>query len=131
MTASRGWMSGQRGRNADVGLLRRGRKRPGTLRTATSDDVDHLRDFIRSRQGVEAYLEPRTTVTDTTVVLVAADGEWTRRRVSDPDAAERLAKKHAIPLYDAVKVGYPQRMRDWTARQKARRDGPEQGGAAT
>jgi hypothetical protein len=107
-----------------VGLLRRGRNRPGTLRAATSGDVDHLRDFIRSRQGVEAYLEPRTAVTDTTVVLVAADGEWTRRRVSDPDAAQSLAKKHAIPLYDAVKVGYPQRMREWTARRK------ESGGGA-
>src|SRR3954468_4030530 len=92
--------------------------RPGTLRTADSSDRDHLVEFIRSRQGVEAYLEPRTTVTDTTVVLVAADGEWTRRRVSDPGAAETLAKKHAIPLYDAVKVGYPQRMREWTARRK-------------
>jgi hypothetical protein len=102
-----------------VGLLKRVRKRPGTLRSATSDDVDHLREFIRSRPGVEAYLEPRTAVTDTTVVLVAADGEWTRRRVSDPDAAAGLARKHAIPLYDAVKVGYPQRMRDWTARRKA------------
>ncbi|MFN2561866.1 MAG: oxidoreductase [Jatrophihabitans sp.] len=101
-----------------MGLLRRGRNRPGTLRAATSGDVDHLREFIRSRQGVEAYLEPRTAVTDTTVVLVAADGEWTRRRVSDTHAAESLAKKHAIPLYDAVKVGYPQRMRDWTARRK-------------
>src|SRR5947209_20390994 len=103
-----------------MNLLKRGRNhRPGTLRTGTSRDIDHLRDFIRSRQGVEAYLEPRTTVTDTTVVLVASDGEWTRRRVSGPSAAEGLAKKHAIPLYDAVKVGYPQRMRDWTARNKA------------
>jgi hypothetical protein len=113
-----------------VGLLRRGRNRPGTLRAATSSDLDHLRDFVRSRSGVEAYLEPRTTVTDTTVVLVAADGEWTRRRVSGPDAAETLAKKHAIPLYDAVKVGYPQRMRDWTARQKAAGVEPPSGGAA-
>ena len=31
--------------------------------------------------GVEAYVEPKTTVTDVTVVLVAADGEWTRRRI--------------------------------------------------
>jgi hypothetical protein len=128
-------MSGSRGSDEratrteiDVGLLRRGRKRPGTLRTATSGDLDHLRDFARSRHGVEAYLEPRTTVTDTTVVLVASDGEWTRRRVSDPDAAASFTKKHAIPLYDAVKVGYPQRMREWTAREKARGDGSAPGG---
>ncbi|MDT4918569.1 MAG: hypothetical protein QOI15_197 [Pseudonocardiales bacterium] len=101
-----------------MGLFRR-KNRPGTLRAATSADLDHLRQFITSRDGVEAYLEPRTAVTDTTVVLVASDGEWTRRRVDGPDAAVALAKKQAIPLYEAAKVGYPQRMRDWTARRKA------------
>ena len=97
----------------------RRKNRPGTLRSATSADVEHLRQFISTRSGVEAYLEPRTAVTETTVVLVAADGEWTRRRVDGPDAAAAFAKKQAIPLYDAAKVGYPQRMRDWTARRKA------------
>jgi hypothetical protein len=101
-----------------VALFRR-RNRPGTLRSANSADTDHLRDFIGSRRGVEAYLEPRTAVTDTTVVLVAADGEWTRRRIGGLDAATALARKHSIPLYDAATVGYPQRMRDWTARRKA------------
>jgi hypothetical protein len=96
-----------------------GRKgRPGTLRSADSADRDHLTDFIRTRPGVEAYLEPRTAVTDTTVVLVAADGEWTRRRVADPAAATAFAKKQGIPLYEAARVGYPQRMREWTARRK-------------
>jgi hypothetical protein len=95
------------------------RNRGGTLRAADSADRDHLLDFIRTRQGVEAYLEPRTAVTDTTVVLVAADGEWTRRRVGGPDAAASLASKQGIPLYEAARVGYPQRMRDWTARRKA------------
>ncbi len=93
--------------------------RPGTLRTADSADRDHLVEFIRSRQGVEAYLEPRTAVTETTVVLVASDGEWTRRRVADADTAAALAKKQGIPLYEAARVGYPQRMREWTARRKA------------
>jgi hypothetical protein len=89
------------------------------LRAADSADREHLLDFIRTRTGVEAYLEPRTAVTDTTVVLVAADGEWTRRRVGDAGAAAALARKHGIPLYEAARVGYPQRMRDWTARRKA------------
>lgn len=102
-----------------VGLLRRGKRRAGTLRAGTSADLDHLREFIRSRPGVEAYVEPRTTVTDTTVLLVAATGEWTRRRIDGPEAAEALARKAGIPLYEAARVGYPQRMRDWTARQKA------------
>jgi hypothetical protein len=103
---------------SDVGLLSRRKSRPGTLRTASSADVDHLVDFIRTRQGVEAFVEPRTTVTDTTIVLVAADGEWTRRRVDGPDGAASFAKKQSIPLYDVAKLGYPQRMRDWNERRK-------------
>ena len=106
------------GGESDVGKLFR-RARPGTLRGGTSADVDHLASFVQTRAGVEAYLEPRTTVTDTTVLLVAATGEWTRRRVPSPEAAASFAKKQGIPLYDAARVGYPQRMREWTARRKA------------
>jgi hypothetical protein len=95
------------------------KSRPGTTRTANSDDQRHLDEFVSTRAGVEAYLEPRTTVTETTVVLVAHDGEWTRRRVESPRAAEDFARRRAIPLYDAGKVGYPNRMREWTARRKA------------
>jgi hypothetical protein len=102
-----------------VGWLPRRGGRRGTLRGADSADRDHLADFVTSRDGVEAYLEPRTTVTDTTVVLVAASGEWTRRRVADAEAARRFAHKHGVPLYDAGVVGYPARMREWTARRKA------------
>jgi hypothetical protein len=102
-----------------VGLLpRRKKNRAGTLRTATSDDIDHLSRFAKSRNGVEAYIEPPTAVTATTVVLVASDGEWTRRRVDGADAARSFSKKHAIPLYDAGVTGYPKRMREWTARRK-------------
>lgn len=100
-------------------LPKRGKQRPGTLRTANSADQDHLVAFVRDKGGVEAYLEPRTTVTETTVVLVADSGEWTRRRIDSEAAAHSFARKHAIPIYDAGRVGYPQRMREWTARQKA------------
>jgi hypothetical protein len=107
-----------------MGWLRGRRKGPrkgraGTLRTGDSADLDHLTEFVRTRAGVEAYLEPRTTMTATTVVLVAGTGEWTRRRVDSPDKAQSFAAKHAIPLYDVVTVGYPKRMRDWTERRKA------------
>ena len=64
-------------------------------------------------------MEPKTTVTETTVVLVAHDGEWTRRRVASTDAARSFARKHSIPIYDAGIVGYPKRMREYTARKKA------------
>ena len=75
--------------------------------------------FVRSRDGVEAFLEPRTTVTDTTVVLVASSGEWTRRRIDGAKGASAFAKRHHIPLYDVASVGYPARMRQWNRRQDA------------
>lgn len=103
-----------------LGRRRRGSGSDGTLRTGSSSDTRHLEEFIASRRGVEAFVEPRTTVTDTTVLLVAHDGEWTRRRVDGPSGAERFAKRMSIPLYDASVVGYPQRMRDYNARQKHR-----------
>ncbi|MGH8882318.1 MAG: oxidoreductase [Stackebrandtia sp.] len=99
-----------------------GRERSGTRRTASSADVDHLEQWAASHRGVEAYLEPRTTVTDTTVVLVAHDGEWTRRRVDGDEGARRLGKRLKIPIYDVAQIGYPQRMRDYTARQRLLRE---------
>jgi len=103
-----------------MGLFDRFRRksRPGVLRTASNQDTSHLEKWAASRQGVEAYVEPKTTVTETTVVLVAHDGEWTRRRVASPDAARTFARKLSMPIYDAGIVGYPKRMRDYTARQK-------------
>ena len=71
---------------------------------------------------MEAYVEPRTTVTEPTVVLVAADGEWTRRRISGPEAARDLGRRLAMPVYDVAAVGYPRRMREWTSRRKAAGD---------
>lgn len=97
-------------------------------RPATKYDLAHLEEFVRTRRGVEAFLEPRTAVTETTVVLIAHDGEWTRRRVDGPEAARRFAHKLAIPIYDVALVGYPQRMRDYNERRKRR---PESGGKPT
>jgi hypothetical protein len=106
-----------------VGLLRRRKGRPGTLRSSSSVDREHLVEFVRTRDGVEAYFEPRTTVTEATVVLVASTGEWTRRRVDGPEGAAAFARKQGIPLYDVARLGYPQRMRDWIQRQKAAEGG--------
>jgi hypothetical protein len=103
---------------------RRSKAGAGTGRTANRADLEHLEGFVRSRRGVEAYVEPRTTVTETTVLLIAHDGEWTRRRVDGPDGARRFAHQMAIPIYDVRLVGYPQRMRDYNERRK-RRPEPE------
>ncbi|WP_309112952.1 oxidoreductase [Saccharothrix sp.] len=102
-----------------MGLFDRFRRkqRPGVLRTSTSADTGHLEKWAAERRGVEAYVEPKTTVTETTVVLVAHDGEWTRRRIDGTEGARRLAKKLGIPIYDAGIVGYPKRMREYSRRK--------------
>jgi len=106
-----------------MGLFGRLRgRRPGTLRRADGGDEVYLRVWAAEHTGVEAFVEPRTTVTDTTVVLVAQDGEWTRRRVADPATARRMARSLKLPIYDVQLVGYPQRMRDHDARQRTLRD---------
>ncbi|WP_199849476.1 oxidoreductase [Blastococcus sp. Marseille-P5729] len=98
--------------------LRRRPKPSGTLDQAPSkDDLAHLRQFAQTRKSVEAYVEPRTNVTPMSVLLVAADGEWTRRRTTEK-TARKLADQLKIPVYDVQRTGYPQRMRDWSARNK-------------
>lgn len=89
------------------------------MRRADSPDLAHLEEFARTRTGVEGFVEPRTAVTDVTLLLVAVDGEWTRRRVPSVEWAHDFANSHGIPSYDAAVVGYPQRMRDYNARRKA------------
>ncbi|MFB9925696.1 oxidoreductase [Amycolatopsis halotolerans] len=103
-------------------LRRRGRRGPsaGASRSGGQADTRYLQEWAAARRGVEAFVEPKTTVTDTTVVLVAHDGEWTRRRIGSFDAAQRFGHKNTIPVYEVARVGYPQRMRDYTERQKRR-----------
>ena len=90
-----------------------------TVRTADSYDERHLTEFATTRRGVEAFLEPRTAVSDVTVLLVAHDGEWTRRRVPSTAWAHKFAERHRIPSYDASVMGYPPRMREYNRRKKA------------
>jgi hypothetical protein len=84
------------------------------------EDARYLAEWVRTHIGVEAFVEPRTTVTDVTVVLVAYDGEWTRRLVGER-GARRLNGQLGIPVYDVRKTGYPQRMRDHNARTRVTR----------
>jgi hypothetical protein len=83
----------------------------------------HLEDFVRSRRGVEAYVEPATHVTSTTVVLIAHDGEWTRRALPTRPEAFAVARGLDVPVYDVNLTGYPARMRAWTTRQRRGGDG--------
>ncbi|WP_372594597.1 oxidoreductase [Actinotalea sp.] len=92
-----------------------GEPRPGAATRRATEE--YLAEFVRTRVGVEAYIEPATRVTQTTVVLIATTGEWTRRKVPDPRTARQIARDLSIPVYDVQLTGYPQRMRDWTSRQ--------------
>jgi len=96
----------------------RGRSR---LDSVEASDARHLADWARSHRGVEAYIEPQTTVTELTVVLVAYDGEWTRRKVGGERGARKLGQDLEIPVYDVRKTGYPQRMRDYDNRRRIER----------
>lgn len=85
---------------------------PQTAR-ASRASTRELEEFVASRTGVEGYLEPATTVYPMTLLLVAADGEYLRRPVSDRPQAVEVCEKGGIPMYDAAKVGYPRRMQDY------------------
>ncbi|MGH3333657.1 MAG: hypothetical protein ACRDPJ_20350 [Nocardioidaceae bacterium] len=91
---------------------------PTTVRASDAADERHLAEFASTRRGVEGFVEPRTAVTDVTLMLVAHDGEWTRRRVPSAEWAHRFANMHGVPSYDAAVVGYPARMREYNRRKK-------------
>lgn len=106
-----GWFSRKRGKDGTAG-------RDAVMESAT---IAHLEEFIATRRGVEAFIEQPTTMTRATLLLIAHDGEWTRRSVAGVDWARRFASKRGLPAYDAGVVGYPQRMRDYNARRRPAR----------
>lgn len=87
-------------------------------RASEDSDIKALIDFAKSRVGVEFFVEPETFATRTTAVAVATDGEWIRRRCGSPEVIRKVAANLALPAYDVQIIGYPQRMRDWSARNK-------------
>lgn len=102
----RGWFKGENPRKK--------RRSPGpSTAKASRASTKEIDAFVASRPGVEGYLEPKTAIYSTTVLLIAADGEYLRRPVRDREQAVEVCEKHGIPLYDAAKVGYPKRMRDY------------------
>jgi hypothetical protein len=102
--------------------VKRGRTVATGNRAVDDAVTTHLTQFARTRRGVEAFVEPKTSVTQVTLLLVAYDGEWTRRVVPSPQWAHAFAEHLQIPGYDAAVVGYPQRMRDYNSRNKKHPD---------
>ncbi len=113
-----GWFSRRR-RGTDGSDLERSLRSDGPEMEIDRKAVEeHLKTFVATHRGVEAYVEPATSVTTTTVVLIAWDGEWTRRAVGTPKNAFGLSKKLGVPAYDVNHTGYPNRMREWNSRKR-------------
>jgi len=78
----------------------------------------HLRSFAQSHEGCEAFIEPATRVTQTTLLLVADSGEWTRRKVPDQEAARKVAAELKVQAFDVNLSGYPSRYREWSEKRR-------------
>jgi len=99
-----------------MGLFSRKPKTQGaqvSAKDAQSETITHLRDFVKAHEGCEAFIEPPTRVTQTTMVIVADTGEWTRRRIPDQATARKVATQLGVPAFDVNLSGYPSRMREW------------------
>jgi len=106
-----------------MGLFSRRKRTPEvtvepSARQVQQATLRHFQEFVRTRTGVEGYVEPVTLSTPMTLMLIATSGEWTRRRVPDGGVARDIAHDLGIPVYDVHRTGYPQRMRDWNSRQR-------------
>jgi hypothetical protein len=87
-------------------------------RSSSRADLEALREFVQTRRGVEAWLEPKTSVTQSTLLLVADDGESIRRRVPSAQAGHDFArKKLRIPVYDPNLVPIASRKREYDLRK--------------
>jgi len=78
-----------------------------------AENREAMRAFISARSGVEAYVEPKTVMHPLSVALVAGDGEWKRFELSDDAFIRDLARETGIPVIDASRTGYPERMRKY------------------
>lgn len=75
------------------------------------EDRDAMAAFLDSHSGVEAFVEPKTVMHPLSVVFVDGDGESRRFELTEDTHLRTLARERAIPILDASKVGYPERMR--------------------
>lgn len=88
------------------------------------EDREGILAFIETRRGVEAYMEPKTLTYPLSVILVAEDGESKRFTLGDDAYIRELARSRSLPVFDASKVGYPDRMRNYKRNKPPE---PEQG----
>lgn len=63
-------------------------------------------------------MEEPTNFNKPSILLIAADGESTRRAIPSIRFGYDFARTHDLPAYDAGVVPYPQRLRDYGLRQR-------------
>lgn len=80
--------------------------------------LKELEGFAEERKGVEGYIEPQTSTSPTTLLLVDRDGDHLRAPVREPDDAVAFCEGRGIPVYDAQVIGYPKRMKDFEKRRR-------------
>ncbi|WP_304325330.1 oxidoreductase [Corynebacterium frankenforstense] len=111
------------GRSRRSSSLRPPRAPGDTIRKA---DADRLVAWCRGRGPVEAFVEPETMLNEMSIVLVAPDGEFTRRPIGGPKGIDAVSKLLGVPVYDVEETGYPQRMRERIERDRILRKRAEQ-----
>jgi len=77
-----------------------------------------LESFVAERKGIEGFIEPQTSTSPSSLLLVDRDGDHRRSPVRDRHDAVAFCTAHAIPVYDAPVVGYPRRMKEFDKRRR-------------
>ena len=90
------------------------------------EDIRYLEQWTAKHGFVEGFVEPETLVNEMSVVLVAENGEFTRRRIGGPKGIDVVAKQLGIALYDVEETGYPDRMRKRMEQERILRKRAEQ-----
>jgi hypothetical protein len=81
------------------------------------ENRDAILAFLDTRRGVEAFMEPQTAMSRLSAVLVAEDGEWKRFELADDSFIRELSRTRGLPVFDAMRTGYPERMRRYKRAQ--------------
>ena len=84
--------------------------------------LGELEDFAATHQGIEGFIEPKTSTSPTTLLLVDRRGEHLRAAVKEPEDAVAFCERLGLPVYDAQVIGYPQRMREFEKNRRAEAD---------
>lgn len=90
----------------------------GFFSKKTNPGLLELEPFALGRKGVEGFIEPKTSTSPCSLLLVDRDGDHLRAPVREPEDAVAFCERLGLPVYDAQVIGYPKRMKDFEKRRK-------------